>query len=84
MGSLASDGNSTTSCDSTSCVLTCASPSFGLNMCMRMAQNFLDGTPCKGDGVCKNGYCSGSTALGEVKSWIMQVCAPPARIASRC
>jgi hypothetical protein len=66
--------NDTRSCDSSNCVLTCQSPEFGADMCLRMQQNFLDGTPCRGDGVCKNGNCSGSSALGEVKSWIDRVC----------
>lgn len=70
MGSMSND---TASCDSTSCVLTCSAPSLGNGLCYKMQQNFLDGTPCKGDGICKNGYCSGSSALGEVNSWILQV-----------
>lgn len=69
MGRISSN-NDTRSCDSTNCVLTCQSPELGADICLRMQQNFLDGTPCRGDGVCKNGYCSGASALGEVKSWI--------------
>ncbi|KAF8252160.1 hypothetical protein K440DRAFT_594442 [Wilcoxina mikolae CBS 423.85] len=69
MGRIATT-NDTRSCDSSNCVLTCQSPEFGADMCLRMQQNFLDGTPCRGDGVCKNGYCTGSSTLGEVKSWI--------------
>jgi hypothetical protein len=73
MGRLTSS-NDTRSCDSTNCVLTCQAPEFGIDMCLRMQQNFLDGTPCKGDGVCMNGYCKGASTLGEVRSWIDKVC----------
>lgn len=66
--------NDTRSCGSTDCQLTCASPEFGEDVCFRMQQNFLDGTPCSGDGSCKNGICAGSSPLGEVKSWIDKVC----------
>lgn len=69
--------NDTRSCDNTNCQLTCASPEFGQNVCFGMQQNFLDGTPCSGDGTCKNGMCSGSTPLGEVKSWIERVYTRP-------
>ncbi|KAI1608058.1 Metallo-peptidase family M12-domain-containing protein [Exophiala viscosa] len=69
MGSYTSD-NDTYACDSGSCTISCASPSFGANVCYSMQQNFLDGTPCNGDGKCENGVCSGSTVGGEVKSWI--------------
>ncbi|CCX32095.1 Similar to Disintegrin and metalloproteinase domain-containing protein B; acc. no. Q4WQ08 [Pyronema omphalodes CBS 100304] len=69
MGRLTSS-NDTRSCDNSNCVLTCQSPEFGIDMCLRMQQNFLDGTPCKGDGVCMNGYCKGASTLGEVRSWI--------------
>ncbi|KAG0638903.1 Metallo-peptidase family M12-domain-containing protein [Tuber brumale] len=62
--------NSTHSCYDTDCQLTCASPEFGPGTCFRMQQNFLDGTPCNGDGRCKAGVCSGSSTLGQVKSWI--------------
>ena len=65
--------NSTHSCYDTDCQLTCASPEFGPGTCFRMQQNFLDGTPCNGDGRCKAGVCNGSTTLGQVKSWINKV-----------
>ena len=65
--------NSTHSCYDTDCQLTCASPEFGPGTCFRMQQNFLDGTPCNGDGKCKAGVCNGSTTLGQVKSWINRV-----------
>jgi len=69
MGQLAGSGNSTHACDSTSCQLTCASPQFG-SMCYGLQQWFLDGTPCGGGGQCKQGACSGSNVLNDVKSWI--------------
>ncbi|KAH8153908.1 uncharacterized protein LAJ45_01675 [Morchella importuna] len=65
-----SNANDTSSCDNTNCQLTCSSPEFGANTCFGMQQNFLDGTPCAGDGTCKNGVCTGASALGEVRSWI--------------
>lgn len=69
MGSYTSD-NDTYACNSQTCSISCASPDFGANVCYSMQQNFLDGTPCGGDGNCENGVCKGSTVGGEVKSWI--------------
>ena len=46
-------GNDTYACDSTSCMLSCGSPKFGLNRCFGLRQNFLDGTECAG-GHCVN------------------------------
>lgn len=69
MGPIASS-NDTASCDNSSCVLTCQSPALGANVCLQMQQNFLDGTPCDGNGMCQNGRCTGATALGPVTSWI--------------
>jgi hypothetical protein len=74
MGQISSSSNDTRSCDSSSCIITCQSPALGTDVCLRMQQNFLDGTPCEGDGVCKNGQCSGGSALGAVKNWIDSVC----------
>jgi hypothetical protein len=53
MGSLTTN-NDTYACDSTSCVLTCASPDFPAGECYSMQQNFLDGTPCDDIGFCSN------------------------------
>jgi hypothetical protein len=69
MGSLTSD-NSTRSCNSQGCQLSCASPQFGPNMCYTMQQNFLDGTTCQGGGKCSNGVCRGATVGNEISSWI--------------
>lgn len=69
MGSLTTD-NDTESCSSTGCQISCQSPSFGSNVCYRLNQNFLDGTPCQGGGKCSNGNCEGSNAGDEIKSWI--------------
>ncbi|KIW44634.1 uncharacterized protein PV06_03089 [Exophiala oligosperma] len=62
--------NDTYACNSQTCSISCGSPDFGPNVCYSMQQNFLDGTPCGGDGKCRNGVCKGSTVGGEVKSWI--------------
>jgi len=69
MGSY-TQGNDTYACDSSNCVLSCASPEFGSGVCYGLQQNFLDGTPCGGGGHCSNGRCSGSSFGKEVKSWI--------------
>lgn len=69
MGSYTTD-NDTYACNSQTCTLSCASPEFGIGTCYSMQQNFLDGTPCGGDGRCSNGNCSGDSVGGEVKSWI--------------
>lgn len=53
MGSYTS-GNDTRSCDSQGCVISCASPEFGPNVCYGLQQNFLDGTECGGGGHCEN------------------------------
>ena len=53
MGSY-TQGNDTYACNSQTCMLSCASPEFGPNVCYSMQQNFLDGTPCSGGGKCDN------------------------------
>lgn len=65
--------NDTSSCNAQSCQVQCASPDLGAGFCYEMQQNFLDGTPCEGDGRCKSGICKGSTTLGAVKEWINNV-----------
>lgn len=64
--------NDTYACDSSSCTLWCASSKLPSNTCGSMQQNFLDGTPCNGDGKCNNGRCLGSSVGGEIKSWVDQ------------
>jgi hypothetical protein len=54
MGTYLNGTNDTYACDGTGCVLSCASPEFGPNMCYGLQQNFLDGTPCGGGGACSN------------------------------
>ncbi|EMC95333.1 hypothetical protein BAUCODRAFT_35317 [Baudoinia panamericana UAMH 10762] len=63
-------GNDTYACDSSGCVISCASPEFGMGVCYGLQQNFLDGTVCGGGGHCSNGQCKGSSVGGQVKSWI--------------
>ncbi|EON64711.1 hypothetical protein W97_03944 [Coniosporium apollinis CBS 100218] len=63
-------GNDTYACDSSSCMLTCASPEFGPGICYGLQQNFLDGTDCAGGGKCQNGQCRGASFTGAVGSWI--------------
>lgn len=74
MGTLL-NSNDTWACDNTqapSCSLVCGSPdlpsSYASTTCIRMNQNYLDGTPCEAGGHCKAGQCVGSSALG----WIRQ------------
>lgn len=62
--------NDTRACDRNSCQIFCSSPILGANVCGSVNQNFLDGTPCSGDGRCHNGRCDGATTGGEIKSWI--------------
>lgn len=66
--------NVTKACDNDrSCRLSCVDPHFG-NVCVTTSQNFLDGTPCRGTGRCKLGYCVGGSDgfLGDsdLGSWI--------------
>ncbi|CAG8904798.1 unnamed protein product [Penicillium egyptiacum] len=67
--------NDTWACDNTdkpSCSLVCGAPSLqhsmGIQECIYMNQNYLDGTPCEAGGRCSAGQCKGSSALG----WIHQ------------
>lgn len=62
--------NDTYACDDSSCTILCASSKLPANTCGSLNQNFLDGTPCNGDGTCTNGQCTGSTLGGEISSWI--------------
>lgn len=69
MGSLTTN-NDTQACDSSGCQVSCQSPEFGDNVCYKLNQNFLDGTPCQGGGKCSNGNCAGANTGDEIKSWI--------------
>lgn len=67
--------NDTWACENTnspSCSLVCGAPSLqhsiGVQECIGMNQNYLDGTPCDSGGRCSAGQCKGSSALG----WIHQ------------
>ncbi|QQK45807.1 Blood coagulation inhibitor, Disintegrin [Penicillium digitatum] len=67
--------NDTWACENTnspSCSLVCGAPSLqhsiGVQECIGMNQNYLDGTPCESGGRCSAGQCKGSSALG----WIHQ------------
>ncbi|KAI5295565.1 hypothetical protein KEM52_000977 [Ascosphaera acerosa] len=71
MGSML-DGDQTTACDTSTCRITCTGPSQPSMFCAAVMQNYLDGTPCRGSGHCKNGRCQGATFGGEVKSWVSQ------------
>ena len=62
--------NDTYACNSEDCMLSCASPEFGVGVCYSMQQNFLDGTPCRGGGRCQNGQCPSSSVAKQVGSWI--------------
>ncbi|KAJ6006988.1 hypothetical protein N7522_005339 [Penicillium canescens] len=66
--------NDTWACENTqdpSCTLVCGAPSiahsYGTTPCIRMNQNYLDGTPCDSGGRCNSGQCKGSSALGWIK-----------------
>lgn len=59
--------NDTYACDDSTCYLQCASSVLSGNTCATVNQNFLDGTPCNGNGHCRNGHCEGGN---PVKSWI--------------
>ncbi|KAK3683735.1 Metallo-peptidase family M12-domain-containing protein [Podospora appendiculata] len=71
MGSL-TKGNDTYSCSSQGCVLSCASPEFGQNVCYSMQQYFLDGTTCEGGGKCSNGNCIGANLTNQIGDWVKQ------------
>ena len=70
MGAYTHGNNDTYACDSNTCTMSCASPSFGPGTCYGLQQNLLDGTPCGGGGKCSNGRCLGSSAAKEVGNWI--------------
>ncbi len=61
-----------TSCDSSSCQLSCINPQFGPNVCFNIQKSFLDGTPCAGNGQCQGGRCMGASTIDEINSWISQ------------
>lgn len=70
IGTLRQFSNKTLSaCNDKDCVLSCRS-SDSPNVCVWISQNFVDGTPCQGDGFCRNGRCKGSTTGGQIKSWV--------------
>lgn len=69
MGSYTTNNN-TYACDDSGCLLSCASPQFGSNVCLQRQSYFLDGTPCSGGGKCKYGQCKGSSVGGKIRSWI--------------
>ena len=70
MGAYTHGNNDTYACDTETCTMSCASPSFGPGTCYGLQQNLLDGTPCGGGGKCTNGRCVGSSAMKEVGDWI--------------
>lgn len=58
--------------DDFSCRLSCVDPKFG-DMCIYTSQNFLDGTPCRGNGRCRMGRCIGGSGGGffsDPGSWV--------------
>ncbi|KAH9907897.1 zinc metalloprotease mde10 [Xylariomycetidae sp. FL2044] len=63
------NNNDTSACDSSSCLIRCASSQIGPNACYDMQQYFLDGTPCEGGGTCNNGQCEGANFGDQVGSW---------------
>ena len=69
--------NDTYACNSETCMLSCASPEFGSNVCYSMQQNFLDGTTCGGGGHCNNvrsydvfDYSLSNARLGSLR-WLL-------------
>src|SRR5579871_6798225 len=60
---------STGACDSSSCMLTCTSPSTGANTCLIVQQNYVDGTPCGLGGTCQTGVCEGGSTGAAISSW---------------
>ncbi|KAJ5101702.1 hypothetical protein NUU61_003924 [Penicillium alfredii] len=83
LGSLL-NSNDTWACEHTntpSCTLVCGAPEvahqFGTTTCMKMNQNFLDGTPCESGGRCSSGQCNGSSVGGwirEHKNIVIGIC----------
>ena len=62
--------DTTTSCSSSGCGLSCHSSKLGPNQCYVLNQYFLDGTPCEGGGRCDNGNCVGSSLGQQILDWI--------------
>lgn len=54
LGAYTQGTNDTYACNHDTCVISCASPEFGANVCYSLQQNFLDGTDCGGGGKCDN------------------------------
>lgn len=65
---------STGSCDDSSCMLSCTANE-GINTCLLVQQNYVDGTPCGFglSGRCQNGQCDGQNNGTAIKNWIEQV-----------
>ncbi|EOD52468.1 putative adam protease adm-b protein [Neofusicoccum parvum UCRNP2] len=72
LGAYTGGTNDTYACNSDNCVISCASPQFGSNVCYSLQQNFLDGTECGGGGKCNNGRCVGSDVGKEIGNWISE------------
>ncbi|KAK4144041.1 Metallo-peptidase family M12-domain-containing protein [Dichotomopilus funicola] len=62
--------DTTSSCSSSGCVLSCHSSKLGPNQCYNLNQYFLDGTPCEGGGRCSNGNCAGTSLGQQILDWI--------------
>ncbi|RCI16569.1 hypothetical protein L249_2430 [Ophiocordyceps polyrhachis-furcata BCC 54312] len=60
----------TQACPGSSCSLSCLSSDAGLDQCVTLNQNFLDGTLCGGGGKCSDGQCQGASTLNEIGSWL--------------
>ncbi|PFH62067.1 hypothetical protein XA68_15275 [Ophiocordyceps unilateralis] len=62
--------NTTQACPGSSCSISCLSSDTGLDQCITLSQNFLDGTLCGGGGKCSDGQCQGASTLKEIGSWL--------------
>ncbi|KAF4582030.1 disintegrin-like metalloprotease [Ophiocordyceps camponoti-floridani] len=62
--------NTTQACPGSGCSLSCLSADTGLDSCITLNQNFLDGSLCGGGGKCVDGQCKGASTLKEIGSWL--------------
>ncbi|KAF2971432.1 hypothetical protein GQX73_g2104 [Xylaria multiplex] len=65
VGGLTNSSN-LTACDENTCLVRCKRPNSALGSCEGIQANFLDGTPCEGNGHCEKGTCKGASTWEKI------------------